>query len=176
MTFINKYVPIAILLVFIVSLLTCNSSTTSVINSVKTVITNDTTVIYTVKTDTVIRYDSIISLRDTIICDTLTISKYIHNIDDSLITGTIVIESALKPILTYELTTKSFHTDKTITKTITNLKGFMYGGGLTVEPLLSQLEINAAYQFKRGNILSLGLGYDFQNQNQLIKVNFLKKF
>ena len=144
---------------------------------VDTVVIHDTIVkTYTIK-DTLIQYDSIIHINDTIINnDTIGINSYVYHIDDSIVSGTITATGVFDPNLSYDLAFKSFHTTKHTKEIKKNLRGVLYGGEITVEPLLSSLELNLAYQFKRGNIIKIGVGYDLNNNNKLLTVGFLKRF
>ena len=170
-----KHVPIYILLVLIIALLFRGCESGQSTNEV--IITNDTIVnTYTI-TDTIVRYDTAMYVRDTILNnDTLQVNVYTYAIEDSLVKGTITMEGVFNPNLSYDLAFKSFHTTQHTKVIEKNLRGFLYGGQLTVEPLVSQLEINLAYQFKQGNIIKAGLGYDFNQQNPIITIGFLKRF
>ena len=170
-----KHVPIYILLVLIIVLLFrgCDSGATTN----KATIERDTITYTHILRDTIIHYDTAIYLRDTILSnDTLPVNLYTYNIEDSLVKGTITMQGVFNPNLSYDLAFKSFHTTQHTKEVERNLRGFLYGGQLTVEPLMSQLEINLAYQFKRGDIIKAGLGYDFNQQNPIITIGFLKRF
>ena len=141
-------------------------------------IERDTIVSYRTVSDTVVEYNTVVdSIHDTIINNvSYPVNEYTFNVVDSVINGTITVQSPFKPVLRYELTTQSKTITKHTTTTITNLKGFMYGGQLTVEPILSQIEINIAYQNKKGNIYKVGGGYDFHQQKPIVTIGLLKRF
>ena len=153
----------------------CNTDSDNVISN--TVVINDTIVKTYIIKDTLIQYDSIMHIRDTIIDnDTIAVNSYTYHINDSLVSGTITATGVFDPNLSYDLAFKSFRTTKHTKETIKSLRGVLYGGEVTVEPLLSSLELNIAYQFKRGDIVKLGVGYNLNTNNKLITVGFLKRF
>ena len=153
----------------------CNTIENDIIDS--TTVINDTIIKTYVLKDTIIQYDSIIYISDTIINnDTIGINSYVYHIDDSLVSGTITAKGIFDPNLNYDLAFKSFHTTKHAREVKKNFRGVLYGGEITVEPLLSSLELNLAYQFKRGDIVKLGLGYNLNTSNKIITVGFLKRF
>ena len=172
-----KQVPIYILIVVVICLFTCNDSNTHSIEErdITSVISDTLITTYTI-TDTLVQYDTIVSLRDTFICDTVTMNEYVYDIDDSLITGEIVVQGISNPNLKYSLSTKSFHTTKHTTVTEKNLRGFLYGGEITVQPILNTMQFKVAYQNKKGNIYNLGAGFDFYNTNPIVTIGYLKRF
>jgi hypothetical protein len=46
---------------------------------------------------------------------------------------------------------------------------------MVVSPLLSQAYIGASFEHKRGHLFSIDVGYDFNNQQRLIKVGYKRK-
>jgi hypothetical protein len=175
-----KSIPICIILVLILITFTCNDEigTRSESNIIKEVVTHDTTIVTITITDTLtVPYKVVESIRDTIYRSVdFPINEYHYTIDDSLIAGTIVVEAPFNPVLKYSLTSKTFNTTTKVEKTERNLRGFLYGGQVSVVPLISNIEANIAYQNKRGDIIKLGLGYDFTHNNKLITVGLLKRF
>lgn len=173
-----KHVPIYIILVLLLLVVTCSDNKTSCIDRTKAVVEYDTTIIHHTIRDTITSFDTIVkNTRDTIVDSVkYSLNEYHYKVNDSLITGEIVVEAPFNPILRYELTANSFHTTEYTKETITNLRGFLYGGQITIDPLLTNLQGTLAYQNKRGSMYSLGLGFDFTNKNRLISVGYLKKF
>ena len=172
-----KQVPIYILIGIVICLFTCNNSNThSIEERIVTSVIHDTLITTYTITDTLVQYDTTIFVRDTIICDTVSVQEYVYDINDSLITGQIIVQGISNPNLKYTLTTKAFHTTKHTEIIEKNLRGFLYGGQITVEPIMSQFEINIAYQNKQGNIFKLGGGFDFYNSNPIITIGYLKRF
>lgn len=171
-----KHVPIYIILVLLFLLLTCNNN--GVRNTTTVVTKHDTTVVNHVITDTVKLFDTVVrNVRDTIVEGfEFQMHEFHHTIDDSLISGTITVEAPFNPLLKYSLNAKSFHTTKTTEIKETSLKGFLYGGEITVLPLLNTMQLNVAYQSNVGDVYKVGYGYDFTHSNRVLSIGYLKRF
>ena len=126
--------------------------------------------------DTFNHYRIIVDL-DTVINDyKYKLSEYHYKIQDSVLDGTIVATSPFKPDIdfTYKLKTYTIK-DSTVLRE-NNYRGLLYGGRIAVSPLLTQMSVTGAYQFKRGDIIDLSLGRDFQNNYNIITVGYMKRF
>jgi len=109
-------------------------------------------------------------------------STYIYKIKDSLLEATISAYSQTRPQIDLSYKLKSFQINDTILikdsvyKELRIDKNKLYlGSEMVVSPLLSQAYIGASFEHKRGHLFSLDLGYDFNNQQRLIKVGYKRK-
>ena len=173
-----KHVPIYIILVLLIVLLTCNSNGKAP-NPIKE---------YVYTTDTIVEVDSFyytdIVVDTFIITDTDTlieygrysVNEYHYNITDSLLDGSIVIKSPFKPILDFNYKLKSYTIKDSVYVKDNSLKGFLYGGGFTISPPLNIMQVNLAYQSNRGDVVNIGFGYDFTQDNRVLTFGFLKRF
>ena len=172
-----KHVPIYIILVLLIILLTCNTRTDykpikEYYHSTDTIVRIDTfnhtdivvnTIVKT-NTDTLIEYGYYNN------------SEYHYIIDDSLLTGEIIAKAPFKPVIDFKYKLNSYTIKDSVYVKEKSYRGFLYGGTVSVDPLLSIIEANIAYQNKKGDLFKVGLGYDFTNKNRLISVGFLKRF
>jgi len=109
-------------------------------------------------------------------------STYIYKIKDSLLEATISAYSQTRPQIDLSYKLKSFQINDTILikdsvyKELRIDKNKLYlGSEMVISPLLSQAYIGASFEHKRGHLFSLDLGYDFNNQQRLIKVGYKRK-
>lgn len=173
-----KHIPIYIILGLIILLLTCNGNEKNSTpieeyhHSTDTIVRVDSFYLKDIHVDTVIKTDT-----DTLIeYGSYNISEYHYVIDDSLLSGEVIAKAPFKPSVDFKYKLKSYTIkDSTYIKE-KSLKGFLYGGEVSVKPLITNIQGNLAYQNDRGDIFKIGLGYDFSNQNQLITVGYLKRF
>ena len=173
-----KHVPIYIILVLLILLLTCNNNSEPV----------NPVIEYVHHTDTILRIDSFYHTNievDTVIktaTDTLirygnyNISEYHYIIDDSLLSGEVIAKAPFKPVIDFKYKLKSYTIKDSIYIKEMSLKGFLYGGQISITPLISIIEANIAYQSNKGDIFKAGYGYDFNNKNRIITIGYLKRF
>ena len=172
-----KHVPIYIILVLLILLLTCNNKTEykpikEYYHTTDTIIRVDTFTHNDLRVDTIIKTDT-----DTLIeYGYYNNSEYHYLIDDSLLTGTIIAKAPFKPVIDFNYSLKSYTIKDSIYVKEKPLKGFYYGGSVSVNPLIQNLEANLAYQNNKGSIFKVGLGYDFNHNNKLITIGYLKRF
>jgi len=105
--------------------------------------------------------------------------KYYYPIKDSLLDGVIIAESNDRPKIDFNYTLKNYHTTTTTTITDTFMisnHGFLYGGDVVVSPLLTQVSVGLSYQFKRGDLIDLSIGRDFNFNQNIIRLGYRRRF
>ena len=184
-------IGLSILVVILYLLKGCNKPTPPkeiVIRTTDTIYKSDTIINYVEKEhtnlsptivirDTSFKHDRI-DLSDT----SIFWSTYIYKIKDSLLEATISAYSQTRPQIDFNYKLKSFQINDTILikdsvyKELRIDKNKLYlGSEMVVSSLLSQAYIGASFEHKRGHLFSLDLGYDFNNQQRLIKVGYKRK-
>lgn len=176
-----KVIPIYIVIFLLIALLVfrCDSTPKESIRTVKNVVEYHDTIVrvdtvnhYKIDVDTVIKTNT-----DTLIeYGYYDNSEYHFKINDSVLDGTIVAKSPFKPEIDFNYTLKSYTIKDSTVITNKDLRGFYYGGEMVVHPLLSQMFIGVSYQDNRGQIFDVSVGRDFQNESNLIKLGYKKRF
>ena len=172
-----KMTPLYILIILLIAALVfkCdNSKSAKLIH--KTV--RDTVLIMDTFHHESIKFDTII-VTDT---DTLiergyySNSEYHYKINDSLLTGTIIAKTPFKPSIDFKYTIKSYTIKDSVYTVKQSLKGFYYGGGLSVKPLLNQMYIGVSYHDNKNQMFDLSIGRDFQGERNIISIGYKKRF
>jgi hypothetical protein len=179
-------IALSILVVILYLLKGCNKPIPPkeiVIRTTDTIYKSDTIINYIEKKhtnlspDTSYKHDRL-DLNDT----SIFWSTYIYKIKDSLLEATISAYSETRPQIDLSYKLKSFQINDTILikdsvyKELRIDKNKLYlGSEMVVSPLLSQAYIGASFEHKRGHLFNLDLGYDFNNQQRLIKVGYKRK-
>ena len=175
-----KVIPIYIIIILLIAVLVfkCDTPKPSVIY--KTIHTSDT-IIDTLRVshtnlevDTIIKLDTLVKIEFQ--KHGYALHEYHYKIKVSLLDGTIIAKSPFKPDIEFNYNLKSVTIKDSIHTKEQVLKGFYYGGELMVMPLLSQMFIGVAYQDNRGQIFDIAVGRDFQNESNLIKLGYKKRF
>ena len=101
-----------------------------------------------------------------------------YKIKDSLFDGTIIVKSPFKPEVDfkYTLTNKTVKESTVVEKIDKNYRGFLYGGGVTISPLLNELSIGVGYQTKQGDLFELDFGRNFNDKYNVLRFGFKKRF
>tara|TARA_R100000544_G_scaffold3636_1_gene1411 strand:+ start:52 stop:564 length:513 start_codon:yes stop_codon:yes gene_type:complete len=136
-------------------------------------------------TDTIVRVDTFrvrelqvdtitLTQYDTIINDiSYPINKYEYNVNDSLLTAKITLESVFKPRnLDIDYTVKTFEVKDSIYTPVK--RNFFYGGEVHALPLLNGAYVTLGYQDRKRNLYTVSVGN--VNKINILKVGFLKKF
>jgi len=184
-------IALSILVVILYLLKGCNKPIPPkeiVIRTIDTIYKSDTIINYVEKEhtnlsptivikDTSFKHDRI-DLSDT----SIFWSTYIYKIKDSLLEATISAYSQTRPQIDFKYTLKNYEINNTtlikdsVYKELRIDKNKLYlGSEMVVSPLLNQAYIGASFEHKRGHLFSLDLGYDFNNQQRLIKVGYKRK-
>ncbi len=177
-----KYLPYILVIVLCVLLLfTCNKKPIQRDRYIN--LPPDTVIIYDTLVDTLaFNHTKIIPSKvDTLILsDSNTFKhKYYYPIKDSLLDGVIIAKSNDRPQIDFSYKLKNYHTSTAITIRDTILKlnrGFLYGGDVVVSPLFSQISAGMSYQFDRGDLIDLSVGRDFNNNHNIIRVGYRRRF
>lgn len=105
-------------------------------------------------------------------------SEYHFKINDSLLDGVIVATSPFKPEIDFNYTLKQFTIqDSTIVeKKEQDYKGFLYGGEVTISPLLNELSFGLGYQTKHGDLFELDYGRNFNDKYNVLRLGYKKRF
>lgn len=175
-----KQLPIYIIIVLLIAVLVfkCDSKPSKV-RTITNLIEH---------TDTIVRYDTIehnsLKIDTIVLTNTDTIikgvkfnnSEYHYKINDSVLDGTIVAKSPFKPDIDFNYTIKNHTIKDSVYLEKRVYKGFYYGGEIVVQPLLSQMFIGVSYQDNKAQIFDLSVGRDFQNESNIIKIGYKKRF
>ncbi len=174
-----KIVPIYIIIFLLIAVLVFRCDTKEPIRNISNVIVYRDTIIkvdtvnhYNIKVDTVFKTDT-----DTLIeYGYYNNAEYHYKINDSVLDGTIVAKAPFKPEIDFKYKLKNYTIKDSVYVEKTKLRGFYYGGEMVVHPLLSQMFVGVAYQDNRGQIFDVSVGRDFQNESNLIKLGYKKRF
>lgn len=178
-----KVVPIYIVIFLLIAVLVfkCDNKPNESVRTIKSVVEfHDTIIQYvdvhheSIQLDTVISLDTLIQIEYQEYGYAL--NEHHYKINDSLLTGTIIAKSPFKPEIDFNYTLKNYTIKDSTVVTKQDLRGFYYGGEIVVHPLLSQMFTGIGYMNKKGDLFDVSVGRDFQNESNLIKLGYKKRF
>ena len=183
----NKIQPILILslIAVIIFLWHCRKPKTIKEEVIKTKIERYTDTIVEVRTDTLevthtklqpIYIENSFDLID--LSDTnVFLNKYHYGVKDSLLEASIIVSAKERPEVDFNY--KLFNTDSVITikdsvfvKEKVRVNQFYLGGEVSIQPMFSYVGVGADFVSRKGFQLEAGVGYDFSNQQPMIKVGY----
>ena len=175
-----KIIPVYIILILLLVLLIFKCDSPKSTTVYRTTHTSDTIVKTIEVNHTSLKVDTFYVL-DTLVKfeykpNGYALHEYEYKINDSLMNGVITAKSPFKPDVNFKYKLKQFTIKDSIHTKEDVLKGFYYGGELMVLPLLSQMFVGVAYQDNKGQIFDISVGRDFQNESNLIKLGYKKRF